>query len=145
MKHFNIKYEIRHRIGDTRDFKTITNNKIVEARDEEHARQVFYDLRAAAHGDSFFGAVHSDNVEIVNVEERKRKLRAFISGRFADWLDLFTLLCEEFSLDMDKCFENKKIQKSFINTPLDSDEWRRELRDLVTNELRGVSKYDLRK
>ena len=31
MKHFNIKYEIRHRIGDTRDFKTITNNKLVEA------------------------------------------------------------------------------------------------------------------
>ena len=138
MKHFNIKYEIRHRIGDTRDFKTITNNKIVDARDEEHARQVFYDLRAAA-------AVHSDNVEIVNVEERKRQLRAFISGRFKDWLDLFTLLCEEFGLDMDKCFENKKVQKSFINTPLDSDEWRRELRDLVNNELYGVSKYDITK
>ena len=110
MKHFNIKYEIRHRIGDTRDFKTITNYKLVEARDEEHARQVFYDLRAAA-------AVHSDNVEIVNVEERKRQLRAFISGRFKDWLD----------------------------TPLDSDEWRRELRDLVNNELYGVSKYDITK
>ena len=62
-------------------------------------------------------------------------MQQFVTGRFADWWTHYTYLCEHHKVDPNKGMENNNIKQSFLNTPIEGDSWKEELREIIRQEL----------
>ena len=62
-------------------------------------------------------------------------MQQFVTGRFADWWTHYVYLCESLKVNPDKGMENNNIKQSFLNTPIEGDSWKEDLREIVRQEL----------